>query len=278
MRRLVWFAAIVVVLLILEGALVVAVVFVPSTRESLTELSADAAVVWNGDGETPGVVARASTGVGNVYRSWVRPLWSVGEVPEGRPAFSKCVSCHDDYAALRLFTNVYMDHPAHEALGVVCDTCHTDVAHPNPLPPEERVCATCHTEVTETGECQTCHPPGSLAHFYLLDMPRDGYVDCNTCHIVDTFSGQLDHHLVSDRVFDGTVPADCIECHSKTACDTCHSAEHPDDWPTIHGQGVAREGQGKCQACHLGSSCSACHASTATNPFEKIPLPTGGHP
>ena len=278
MKRLIWLVAVVMALLFIEGALVAAVVISPTAREDLTGVSASISNTWTGDDVTPGVAEWVSTGISGTYREWVTPLWSTGAVAVGEPVFSKCVSCHTDYGERRSFNTVYMNHPVHDELGLSCDTCHTDVAHPGPLPPEEKVCAGCHDEVSETGQCQLCHPPGSLAHFYLMDMPRSGYVDCNTCHLPGLFTSEGDHHLVGETVFDGSVPAECVDCHSATTCQQCHAEEHPDDWPSIHGAGVSHEGKGSCQVCHSGQTCSACHSDTATNPFQQKPLPTGGHP
>ncbi|MEN8113311.1 MAG: hypothetical protein ABFS21_02890 [Actinomycetota bacterium] len=276
MKRIVWLAGFVVALLLVEGFIVGAVVISPSARESISGASVRVGQAWAGDGETPGFAERVSTSAGDVYDEWIVPLWSVGEVTKGEAAFSKCITCHTDYADRRLFDDVYMNHPVHDAAGLSCDACHTDVAHPKPLPPEEEVCAGCHDEVNESGECRLCHSPGSLPHFYMLDLPRTGYVDCAICHLEDSFTPINDHHLSGAMGFDGSDLDECTACHSETACQQCHADEHPDDWLDIHGRGVAYQGQGKCQVCHTGSTCTACHASTSINPFQKKPLPTGG--
>jgi hypothetical protein len=163
---------------------------------------------------------------------------------------------------------LYMNHPAHADEGLRCADCHTDVAHPNPLPPQERICAECHTDVQTGGDCALCHTPGSLPHYAELGASRGTRVDCDTCHIPGSIGGQGSQHLIEDIPFDGNDHDLCLTCHQERSCDGCHSAQHPSDWIDTHPAGVGPRGPISCSGCHTLVFCAdACHAGVRPKPL-----------
>lgn len=262
-RRLVLMMATIFVLVIAEGILVATVFLVPSARGGMQRAVASATEAWSGTEERPGIPVRLATSARGAYRAWIAPLWA-SRPTTGPPAeFADCLSCHPDYASKQRFSATYMNHPLHAQLGVACADCHEDVTHPDPLLPAERSCEGCHDEVTSTdsGDCVLCHPPGSLPHYYLLGMAREGPVTCGTCHPTATLTGTHAKPLVPERHFDGSDPELCASCHPSFTCERCHADRHPEDWGEIHGRSVADGGEGGCFRCHAGNWCAdRCHS------------------
>jgi hypothetical protein len=132
--------------------------------------------------------------------------------------------------------------------------------------------------VEDQQQCQTCHPPASLPHFYLLGAPRQGVVQCEVCHPSGSFQERATQPLVSGD-FTGSDDATCRACHARTTCESCHQPPHPAGWLDDHGL-AAGEGDTTCYQCHTTTWCAdRCHAVTQTNPLVPRPLPTSGvHP
>ncbi len=271
--------AIVLALLLAEGALVVAVFVSPSAGDRLEGLAASAERIWSGAEGRPGLRDRAIAAARRSYQDWIAPLWEGPRTPSPRPDFAACVDCHPDYAKERRF-GVYMDHPLHAELGVACVDCHPETPHPSPPLPQESVCADCHPEVRDAKACGTCHPPGSLPHFYLLGADREAAVRCDVCHPKDVFTARGEEPLVPHEDLTGRDRATCLACHQETTCERCHGEPHPTGWLGSHGEGVAQTGSSTCDTCHTGTWCAdRCHAVTPTNPFSPRPLPSpGGSP
>lgn len=269
--------AAIVALLLAEVAVVVWVFVSPTSSEVLQGVVEDASDAWNGVDEQPGIRTRSATFVAEAYREWVRPLWAGGDPPRVDREFSECVECHPRYAATRNFGSVFMDHPLHAEIGVACETCHTQNAHPSPGRPAERVCETCHPEVDTKGECSTCHPPGALPHFYLLGAPRDAVVECQVCHPRGSFDTTADEALLDVGRFSGAdAGEDCVTCHEDETCTSCHQEPvHPGGWIQDHPEESL--GNTTCVACHTTPWCAdRCHAVSSTNPFRTRPLPNVG--
>jgi hypothetical protein len=276
--------ALVVALLLVESAVVVGVFVSPHAADRLRGVAASAERRWNGTGGEPGLRTRTAQTLAESYRSWIEPLWGGGGAA-ARPAettdFSACVTCHRSYAKTRRFPSVYMNHPLHAEIGVACETCHPQNAHPNPPRPTEQSCATCH-DVTDRTTCISCHPPGSLPHFYLLGAPKGEATDCTTCHPTDSFGTHSQVPKVSGW-FNGSDPTYCRQCHSVQAaqgpsCVTCHrQPPHPPNWLSVHGVEAGQGGLNDCYTCHTGTWCGTrCHSVTPSNPTIKQPLPTTG--
>jgi hypothetical protein len=262
--------AVVLTLLLIEGALVAAVFVSPTAAERLRTVVAAAEDLWTGTEERPGIRDRAAEAAANLYRDWIDPLWGERRPRRPSPEFAACVECHRDYASRRVF-GVYMNHPLHAELGLACEDCHPTNPHPNPPRPTEDMCADCHPEVRERDGCVSCHPPGSLPHFYLLGAPRDAVVACDVCHPTETFIGRATEPQLPPRDYSGADEELCLSCHEDATCQRCHAEPHPEDWIALH-PNAALEGAATCYACHAGAWCTdRCHAPTPPRP-----LPTPG--
>ncbi len=272
-RGLVILVAVVFLLLLAEGALVAAVFVSPSTGERLEGLAASADRLWNGTQRSPGLRDRAARTAREAFEGWIAPLWEPPRTPAPEPGFTACVDCHPDYAKQRRF-GVYMNHPLHAELGVACVDCHPENPHPSPPLPQESVCADCHPEVQDPEACGTCHPPGSLPHFYLLGAPRDAAVRCDVCHPRGAFDVHATEPLVQHGDLSGRDPETCRSCHTASSCESCHAVGHPAGWLTDHGSEVGYVGPTDCYRCHTSMWCgSMCHTG---QPAPQLPLPTGG--
>ena len=268
--------AFVVVLLLVEAAIVVGVFVSPDTGDRLREVAGKVEDTWNGTEGEPGLRTRTAERISDGYHEWIAPLWSDPETPDAEPEFTECVECHAGYAKQRKFSSVYMNHPLHAQIGVACETCHPQNVHPSPPRPTEDTCAECHVEVEQRGKCGTCHPPGSLPHFYLLGAPRKAAVQCDVCHTTESFDTTATEPLVTGT-FTGEDPENCRGCHEEYTCASCHEPSHPSGWLDDHGMIAGESGMNDCYTCHTGNWCgSRCHAATSTNPFGRQPLPDAG--
>ena len=254
------------VLLVAEAALVVAVLLSPNATRGVQSAVAAGERWWNGTDDSAGMATRLSQEARHATDGWVRLVGGRDARPKDNGGFGGCIECHDDYASKRRFVTTYMDHPRHAELGVQCDTCHREVEHPNPPAPPEEVCADCHQEVRDPKQCVTCHPPGSIPHFYRLGYPRGDIPECTTCHPPGSFESR-GRNLVRRSVLDGSDRSFCESCHLPTTCQECHgingggSNPHPSNWIGAHGIGPASEGPSKCQRCHTSTWCAdRCHS------------------
>ena len=277
-RRRPWMAVLIgmiLVLLLLETALVVGVFASPKTAEQIQNVAASADRTWNGSEGEPGLRTRTATRLHQGYQDWIAPLYTTPVAPSGDPEFSECVDCHATYATTRRFSSVYMNHPLHAELGVACKTCHQQNTHPNPVRPEEATCEACH-DTQKKDTCGSCHPPGSLPHFYLLGAPRDAAVECDVCHPTNSFDTTASVPKISG-IYNGSDASTCTQCHQETTCIQCHQPPHPSGWVSQHGAEAGQSGLNNCYTCHTGLWCgSRCHSVTSTSPFTKQPLPDVG--
>lgn len=274
------FMALVIALVVVEATIVGVVVLAPDARETLTETASDTAALWLGSETETGNFALLSDAATDFYQAWIRPVFAAPSRAGVASDFVECVGCHMGYASTTRFSTVLMDHPLHAGLGINCDFCHTDVAHPLPLPPSEAVCAGCHEETSaydDPSACAQCHPPGRLTHYQLAGIRESGAVDCNTCHLPGTLGGDGSGSLIGHHRFDGADSTICVECHEPTDCAACHSIDHPDDWITVHGPDVAFGSQATCNRCHSSQWCAgACHDAGTLFGNRLLPLPYGG--
>ena len=263
-------------LLLIEGLLVAFVFVSPDAEDKLGGFAASVQRVWDGTEGTPGIRTRVATAFHRGYVDWVVPLWREPQMAQGEPEFTACVECHPDYAKQRKFS-VYMDHPLHAQLGVACETCHPQNAHPNPPHPLEKTCAECHDEVHQKDSCSYCHPPASLPHFYLLGSPRQSVVECDVCHPKGSFDAGTPTAKVHMENFDGQDAGECLSCHERAGCESCHGTPHPSDWASTHGDSLLADSVAACYACHVGTWCSdRCHAVTPGSSIPPRPIPSVG--
>lgn len=244
------------VLLVAEATLVAAVMVSPSARVAVSAKLAGMTEVLAGSEDTPGLAGRVSGGAGNFFRTWAEPLWSGPTSKPSESGFEKCISCHADYAATERTGAVRMSHPLHAQQDITCGKCHTENEHPDPGIPSEKGCATCHEETKSTDKCSFCHPVGSLPHYYLVGVPRDGAVDCGTCHAPGVIAMGAGRSRLSAPSFTGKDQKLCSSCHEKTVCAQCHAEKHPSNWLQVHGGGEAAP----CLTCHRYEWCGErCH-------------------
>lgn len=270
--------SLVLLVVLAEGAIVAAVFIWPGAATRLEGVAQSVDRVWSGTEERPGIASKAGDAIEGFYRGWIRPLWASPERAAEPAEFAGCVSCHEDYAEKRRFGSVYMDHPAHAEIGVACADCHRVTAHPNPGSPEESTCAGCHQEVQEREGCGLCHPPASLPHFSMLGAPKQGPVECKTCHPKTPLPSGRAEPLVDVGSFDGSQRGDCSSCHPRTTCEGCHTPGHPSNWISTHGIEVGRGGSATCDACHTPTWCAdRCHA-VGIDGSQPRPLPAGDEP
>lgn len=275
-RGLAVLVTIVLLLLLAEGALIAAVFVSPSMSERLEGVAASIERIWTGTEAEPGLRERVTQVARRTYEGWITPLWETPRPPELRPDFTACVDCHRNYATKRRFS-VYMNHPLHAELGLACVDCHPETPHPSPPLPREAVCAECHPEVQDRKACGSCHPPGSLPHFYLLGAPRDAAVRCDVCHPKGAFEARGATPLVETTDLTGADRRTCLSCHEEAACARCHAEPHPSGWLDTHGASVGEDSPAQCLACHTSTWCAdRCHAVSETRPFTPRPLPTPG--
>ncbi len=288
--RLIAVLGLIAVLVMGEGALVVVSVFSPSASSSLSKDAGAVSRFFVGRKHHPGIPERVGNAIGSTIHSWFNTLGGENAKPvaqelgSGQGAtFEDCVSCHPGYASTKVFSSLYFDHTVHAQIGVKCAVCHTSNVHPDPNPPAESTCAQCHKQVNEIGECQFCHAPGSVPHFYLLGYPRDQAVDCSTCHPKNEFTQTQPTPKITTPVMTGTDRSVCLECHTEANCSQCHATNggspHPPNWIDTHWQAALNDNS-TCMTCHTTAWCAeTCHAGTpkpAPVPPPQVPLQIGG--
>lgn len=264
-------ALIVLIVLIAEGLLIAAVTISPTANRSLSDRLARFQEDWEGTDERPGIPDRFKSSAERFYDEHVETLWAPPEIGGAETTFAACGTCHEDYETEKRFSAVYMDHPLHAQEGLSCGECHTQNTHPNPSRPTEDVCAECH-DVQERKKCDTCHPPGGLAHFYLLGAPREGVPECTVCHPSESFEREGPPVPMDTGAFNGDDRRPCEQCHvAQSTCESCHGTPkvgpHPANWVAQHAE-AALSNDTCTVGCHTGNWCYArCHYTVP-----KIPL------
>jgi hypothetical protein len=274
---------VIVLVLAAEGVLVALVFFSPTTTFKLQDRMAAIERSWNGTKGHPGYRTRLADDFKSAYDDWIAPMFASNTSAQVTDTYAGCVKCHKDYATTKVFNGIYISHPLHAQMGVTCQTCHPETDHPNPPLPLESTCAKCHTEVNTKGQCGLCHAPASLPHFYLLGAPRQGPVDCSTCHPTNMLATGPKPPLVDSSTFTGRDPAVCLRCHQAAGCISCHQvmtptpgSPHPADWVSLHPQVVIDQGGlADCYTCHTVAWCAdKCHAVVNRIAPPLLPLPT----
>ncbi len=279
-RSVRWLLIAILVLVSAEIALVGIVTLSPDAREGISALMTEVATIWSGSEERPGNIELVGEAATDFRDTWLKPLWTNEPPISVDLDFIECIKCHGSYAEQVVSGSLFVGHSLHAANGIECFECHTDTAHPSPLPPSEDTCAGCHTQVARTSgsdDCWFCHKPGSLNHYEKLGVPARGVVNCNACHLHDLFNDDR-APLTSIPRFDGNDAETCANCHYPSTCDSCHDAGHPDEWISLHGEEVTDSAgaSASCTRCHTTRWCSdSCHRSQTLGGGEPIPLPTG---
>jgi hypothetical protein len=132
-------------------------------------------------------------------------------------------------------------HNKHLALGLQCETCHTNSDPGNLMTfPATSTCMTCHATVAkdkpaikQLAEYATSGKPISWARVYVVTPGvtwthrphRQAGLKCGNCH------GPVAQMDTMSQTTAVTSMAVCIDCHTQnkapTACQTCHA------WPVI---------------------------------------------
>ena len=188
----------------------------------------------------------------------------------------KCSFCHT--AALDKLETATPGENAKGTLGVVLG--------PKPLKDvkfshqrhKEFPCAHCHGEIGKDThvllptdqympkpvQCHECHAQKNVS------------TDCQTCH-ESTSSKQpppshqgnwrVRHGVAAEFQVEGTHGKDCLTCHVKTDCVSCHLNQTPKDHTQFwrlqgHGMEAGME-RNRCATCHQPETCVRCHSETA---------------
>ncbi len=129
----------------------------------------------------------------------------------GPVVISKCSPCHRDLNDFENPNLINFNHAVHFKKAIKCEACHTEFPHTADkiLKPTMDVCVNCHRlqhgsqGAVAPPKCELCHPPG----FKLT--PND--------HDVDDFSTS-GHIARANRDMQ-----ECLVCHDKDSCESCHS-------------------------------------------------------
>lgn len=259
----------IVVFVVLEGALLVAVVANPDIEREVRNTGSAISDVWLGSEETGGILRGYRSAASEAFEHWITPLWRAPRPEEPDFVFSGCLECHQGYFEQQVFDEIYFVHRPHYEESVECATCHLDTTHPNPQRPAMQTCAECHSEVETPGECEMCHGPGSLDHYERLGVPADSHRDCTACHVA-ALGGDHDRDpLIAHPTFDGSDAQLCTSCHVDAFCAMCHDDKHEPGWLSTHGAWSMSQGMATCFDCHSGTTCGPCHENSPP-----LPLPT----
>ena len=200
----------------------------------------------------------------------------------GRPAGppSACRDCHPGFdvsvdRAPRPSSfprpGLHFSHARHLARGAGCAVCHGDLSRVELATraqlPRMATCLTCHDGREASASCATCHPGPRRA--------RGGQIETQLPAGVlrpgpgDPFG--LDHGPRFERAHGSLALRErerCAACHAQSFCLRCHDwgtrpqEIHPGDYISLHPV-AARQGDGRCDACHRRQSfCAACHERT----------------
>ncbi|MDH4246269.1 MAG: cytochrome c family protein [Deltaproteobacteria bacterium] len=178
--------------------------------------------------------------------------------PSGKymPKPERCLNCHAK--DLEHFT-----HSAHKERGVECADCHSEPMAKNAQAPDDDFRPAGNPHRTPDS-CKDCHDPVSR--------------DCESCHAKNTFSkaDKPDSHKGNWTEFHGLTASlnekglhgkDCLTCHVKSECETCHATTEPKDHTNfwrVRAHGFSAESnRERCANCHKQDFCVSCHSETA---------------
>ncbi len=151
--------------------------------------------------------------------------------------------------------DVVFSHRAHAtAGGLLCTTCHADVADETEVP---------LAPLAKKSDCMECHASRGVAN------------DCSACHRTIGRDWRPDSHGADwmrghgERVRSGSEasPDRCSLCHEQASgCNACHQREAPrshDNTFRVRTHGLmASIDRGRCAVCHTQDSCQQCHSVT----------------
>ncbi|MCW3491326.1 NapC/NirT family cytochrome c [Dethiobacter alkaliphilus] len=243
-----------------------------------------------------------------VYRevadTYVTPIRLFTKVDDDR-----CVACHDMDREVTASGDIYIPHQVHRDSRVMCESCHSSVAHGGAarrgetsvaaIWNEERAertmvwenttapmddCMQCHFRRRVTTECKACHTGLNLPTYHQVAdfntnhgaATRDDLEGCNVCHgYAGTRKMEVDNNT-SIRTYS----------RENTFCADCHSTlppSHENNWNRRHGifaEGGQEEG---CQICHdnrdagdlqiTQTLCGMCHPSPHNPNFKNRHFP-----
>jgi nitrate/TMAO reductase-like tetraheme cytochrome c subunit len=206
-----------------------------------------------------------------------------------------CRRCHTDAQLFKTISadGVRVQHKHLIQAGFLCIRCHSAVAHGSAVPAGSRTtptmdqCLLCHNNhytdaqgQVATARCDLCHakPPAGalpLTHKdakWAKDHGSVGILStCSACHnekkdCVSCHSGVAMPHAADWITAHGAdVKArgrqNCLQCHTKDYCTTCHQIQmpHPANFIAVHPRAAAKNGTQTCFNCHSVENCQACH-------------------
>ena len=149
---------------------------------------------------------------------------------------SACISCHPTLDKNGVDE---VRHDIHQAKGVMCTDCHTDVVHSSPGEPT----------VMPQSKCESCHNK----HKAFPMTGKHASLPCAACH--------------EEGVYNKAPSSSCESCHTtptghidgiSSNCDACHTLEGWKPAATTHSELSLTGG-------HYGQACRSCHASPDGN-------------
>jgi hypothetical protein len=190
------------------------------------------------------------------------------QMPADRASNPACKDCHDNSNALVVpprpaIWRLRIDHKAHLARGLKCQSCHAKLPDPgdtSPPQPTMASCTSCHEHQSDfaAARCMPCH------------------VDLKGYFPKTAFSHQGNWIKVHGNLARPSAES-CAACHDQTSCAECHAAQttaarpsiiFPEEVrrPFIHrGDYVSRHSvdahanPASCRTCHGSVFCSSCH-------------------
>ena len=172
-----------------------------------------------------------------------------------------CVSCHPEWNRKAVFSTVYFPHRTHSAEGIECGVCHEREGADRDRVPAMSTCVECHSQAKPSGDCEACHPPGSLFHGATIAKDRDKSTQCTICHPTASLVARARAHRMP-RLPKTT--SSCAPCHDSGQCAGCHPAAHQKPYFVKHASDIRqrRVSMTSCYRCHDARWCAMeCHAT-----------------
>jgi nitrate/TMAO reductase-like tetraheme cytochrome c subunit len=207
-----------------------------------------------------------------------------------------CRRCHSNEELFKTQVTkdgIKVQHKHLIQAGFLCIRCHATQAHGSAIPAGSRTspsmdqCLLCHNNAYKdaqgqvaTARCDLCHatPPegskpathkdakwakdhGSVGILSTCSACHQQKKDCVACH-----NGVAMPHAATWITQHGDdVNArgrkNCLLCHTKQYCSTCHKVPmpHPAGFISDHPKAAAQNGTQTCFSCHSVANCQACH-------------------